>query len=456
MSLGTTFGASDAGIVVAVLALLALSTVLALAETGLVRTSKARARALVDAHRHGARSLVRLVEDPERFLAPVLLLVLVCQLVAATLVGVEAARLFGALGVAVATVFEVVVIFVVGEAVPKQWAVRHPDRAALFAAPLVTALLRFPPVRAVSGMLIGLARVLTPGRRSAVSEPEVTESELLALADVAVDEAVIETEERRLISQIFEFGDAIVRTVMRPRPDVVAVESSLPAGAALERAMAAGLSRLPVFAGNVDNILGIAYTRDLMRAIRDGDEQRSVGELVRAAHYVPETKRIAPLLREMQQEHFHLAVVVDEYGGTAGLVTLEDLIEELVGEIADEFDVEEPLIESLGGDDYRVSGKMPVDEVNDLLGTELPVGDWDTIGGLVLHLLGRVPIEGEAAHVGGHELVAERVQRRRIGAVRLTVRPLVSGPSGERAGEEAGEEEPGEGLSPAASRERPE
>ncbi len=431
--LAASLGAPDAGLLIAVLVLLGLSAILALAETSLVRTTRGRARALEESHRHGARSLARLVEDPERFLAPVLLLVLICQLVAATLVGVVASRLFGAAGVAIATAFEIIVIFVVGEAVPKQWAVRHPDRAALLTAPLVTALTRFPPIRAVSALLIALARLLTPGGTGTSSEPDVSESELLALASVAVDEEVIEREERQLISQVFDFGDTIVREVMRPRPDVVAVESSLPAGAALERSMAAGLSRLPVYAGNVDNVLGIAYTRDLMRAIRDGHELVAVGELARPAHYVPETKRVAPLLREMQQGKFHLAVVVDEYGGTAGLVTLEDLIEELVGEIADEYDVEEPLIESLGDGTYRVSAKMPVDEVNELIAADLPVGDWDTIGGLVLHLRGQVPQEGEAVHWDGFTLVAERVQRRRIGAVRITRTAEEDGEDADRA-----------------------
>ncbi|MCU1491585.1 MAG: domain containing protein [Acidimicrobiaceae bacterium] len=419
MMLGASFGAADGGILVAVIVLLGLSAILSLAETGLVRTSRARARSLVEARRHGARSLERLTESPEHFLAPVLLLVLICQLVAATLVGVEASRLFGALGVVIATVFEVIVIFVVGEAVPKQWAVRHADRAALFAAPLVTTLIAFPPIRLVSGVLIGLAHLLTPGRKGGIVEPDVTESELLALADVAVDEEVIEDDERSLITQIIEFGDTIVREVMRPRPDVIALEASLTAEEALERAMISGLSRLPVYNRNVDDILGIAYTRDLMRTIRDGQGLRSVGEIARPAHYVPETKRVAPLLREMQGQQFHLAVVVDEYGGTAGVVTLEDLIEELIGEIADEFDAHEPLIESLGEDVFRVSGRMAIDEVNELTGAELPVGDWDTIGGLVLHLRGQVPAEGEAISWGNLQLVAERVQRRRIGAVRL-------------------------------------
>ncbi len=426
MILASSLGAADAGLLAAVVLLLACSALCSLAETGLVRASKARARALVEAKHHGARSLERLVSDPEHFLAVLLLVALVAQLVTATLVGVEAARLFGALGVAIATVFEIVVIFVVGEAIPKQWAVRNPDRAALLAAPLIAALTAFLPIRLLSSALVALARKLTPVSKE--GEPEVTESELLALADVAVDEAVLETDERQLISKIIDFGDTIVREVMRPRPDVVAIEASTPVGAALEKAMASGLSRLPVYRGNVDDVLGIAYTRDLMVATRHGEEERPVGAVARPAHYVPETKRVAPLMREMQAQQFHLAVVVDEYGGTAGLVTLEDLIEELLGEITDEYDVDEPLVESLGANTYRVSGKMAVDEVNELLGAELPVGEVDTIGGLLLDRRGQVPAEGESVTIDGVELVAERVQRRRIGAVRIVLaRPIAAG-----------------------------
>ncbi|HUY29990.1 MAG TPA: hemolysin family protein [Acidimicrobiales bacterium] len=433
--LASSLGAADGGVLAAVVVLLAVSAILALAETGLVRMSKARARALVDGGHRGARSLAKLVENPENFLAPVLLLVLVCQLVAATLVGVEASRLFGALGVAVATLFEVVVIFVAAEAVPKHWAVRHADRAALFSAPIVTALVAFPPVRFVSSLLIGLSRLVTPGDEEA-DNAEVTESELLALADVAVDELVLEREERALISSIIDFGDTIVREVMAPRPDIVAVESATPASAVLERAMASGLSRIPVYNRTVDDIVGIAYTKDLMRALQSGGDDRPIVGMCRPAHYVPETKRVAPLLREMQAEQYHLAVVVDEYGGTAGIVTLEDLIEELVGEIFDEFDVDEPLVEPLSESEYRVSGKMAVDEVNELLGTDLPVGDWDTVGGLLLHLRGQIPIEGEHIAAGRDVLVAEKVQGRRIGSVRVVRGPAEPHPDGEKAEEQ--------------------
>ena len=267
---------------------------------------------------------------------------LLCQLVAATLVGVIAAQVFGPLGVAIATAFEVVVIFVFSEAVPKQWAVRHSDRAALLAAPLVTTLVRFPPTRFVSGALIGLARLITPGGRSPQAATDVTESELLAFADVAALDEAIESDERVLIHSIIEFGDTIVREVMVPRPDVVAVEDSAETGAVLERAIEAGYSRIPVFNESLDDVIGIAFTKDLIRAARGGKEHCPVSEVCRPANYVPETKRVAPLMREMQAGQFHLAVVIDEYGGTAGVVTLEDLIEELVGEIFDEFDVDEP------------------------------------------------------------------------------------------------------------------
>jgi CBS domain containing-hemolysin-like protein len=426
-----SFTGADGALLVAVFVLIAGSAILSLAETGLTRTSRARAKSLDDAGQRGARSLRRLVEEPEAFLAPILLLVLLFQLVAATLVGVIAAQVFGPIGVAVATAFEVVVIFVFSEAVPKQWAVRHSDRAALLAAPLVTTLVRFPPTRVVSGALIGLARLITPGGRSARSAPDVTESELLAFADVAALDEAIESDERILIHSIIEFGDTIVREVMVPRPDVVAVENSVEAGAVLERAIEAGYSRIPVFNQSLDDVIGIAFTKDLIRAARSGKEHCPVSQLCRPANYVPETKRVAPLMREMQAGQFHLAVVIDEYGGTAGVVTLEDLIEELVGEIVDEFDVDEPLIVPLGGGQFRVSSKMDVDEVNELLGADLPAGDWDSIGGLVLAISGHVPSEGESIEVDGHLLVAEKLQGRRIGSVRiarLDGPPLHSGP----------------------------
>jgi putative hemolysin len=415
------FRSTDGLLLGVIVVLLAISGVLAQAETSLVRTSKVKAKALADEGRRGARPLLRLVEEPEKFLNAVLLLVLICQLVSATLVGVLASRWFGAIGILVATVFEVVVIFVFFEALPKNWAVHNPERSALLSAPIVAAVVGFPPVRAISGVLIGLANLLMGRRGEDVSlrAGQVTEYELLAMADVAHDDEVIETEERAFIHSIIEFGDTVVREVMVPRPDMVTLEADATVTEGLEAALAAGFSRLPVYEQNVDDVLGIAYTKDLIGAERVGHGGDPVERHMRAASFVPETKRLSGLLREMQEQKYHLSIVVDEYGGTAGLVTLEDIIEELVGEIVDEFDVEEPVAKHLEDGSIVVNGHMSIYDADELLGSDLPDGAWDTVGGLVLDLAGRVPGEGESVEVDGFRLTVQRVEGRRIAAVRI-------------------------------------
>jgi putative hemolysin len=399
-------------------ALILLAGFFAMAETSLTRISRIKAITLEEEGRRGAKKLARLVEHPEHFLNPVLLLVLMCHVVASILVGLVFDR-FGALVVTVATVAEIAIIFVLAEAAPKTWAVQHAERAALLAAPAVSAISNLLPIRLLARALIGLSNWILPGK-GLKQGPFVSEEELLATVDVATEDEVIEHDERRLIHSIIEFGDTVVREVMVPRPDMVAVEGRDKVSDVIEVAIAAGFSRIPVYDQGIDDIVGIIFIKDLMRAEREGKAAEEVRNLVREAHFVPETKRVTELLREMQRDKFHIAVVVDEYGGTAGLVTLEDLIEELVGEIVDEFDVEEPGVEELGNGDVRVNARMPIDEVNDLLKADLPTGDWDSVGGLVFNLLGHVPTEGEAVEVDGHRLVAEKVQGRRIGRVRIT------------------------------------
>jgi putative hemolysin len=413
---------AETAMIAAIMVLFLTSIYLAMSETGLTRITKAKAQSLAETGTPRAEKLNRLVAQPARFLNPVLLVVLVCQLVQATLVGIVADRLFGAVGVGFAALLNVMVVFVFAEAAPKTWAIQNPERAALLAARPVSALVSFWPLRILSRALIGLTNAILPGK-GLKKGPFVSEEELLALAEAAVEEEVIEEEERKLIEQIIEFGDTIVREVMVPRPDMAAVPRDLRVPDVMEVMLLNGFSRLPVFGETIDDIVGLVYAKDLMKAERDGQSDREVGDLVRPAHFVPETKRVAELLPEMQAEQYHMAVVVDEYGGTAGLVTLEDLIEELVGEIADEFDREEPMIEPLAGGGVRVNARMPIGEVNDLLRAHLPEGDWDTIGGLMFHLLGHIPVEGETAEADGHRLRAEQVKGRRIG--RVTIEPGV-------------------------------
>lgn len=403
----------------AVVVLFFSSMALALAETALVRISKPKAQALAEGDDRRGRVLAQLVGERD-WLNPVLLVALAAQLVQATLLGVLAARLFGPLGVVAVTVLNVTLFFIFAEVAPKTWAIQHTERAALRVARPVRALASFPPLRALSGLLIRVTNVVLPGKGLARG-PYVSEEELLAVADLALEEEVIEADERRMIASIIEMGDTVVREVMVPRTDMVTVTSDFRVADAMEVVILNGYSRIPVTGSGVDDIVGIVLAKDLMRADRDGFEDRPVSELLRPAHYVPETKRVAELLREMQLERYHMAIVVDEYGGTAGLITLEDIIEELLGEIVDEFDVEDPMIEPLSDGGVRVDARMPLDEVNAVLDAALPEGDWDTIGGLLLSALGRVPNEGESVDVDGWRLAAHRVHGRRIG--RVNIRP---------------------------------
>lgn len=404
--------------IIAVVVLLLSAAVLAMAETSLTHLGRGRARALEEEGARGARFLTAMLDDREGHLNPVLLLVLICHMAAATIIAVIVDHRWGLQGVIIALAIEVVIFFVVAEAAPKTWALQDPSRSALLAAPLVKTLASFPPLRWITGLLVVLARVLVPGK-TRPQGPAVSEEELLAMAGVAADAEVIDSDEQELIESIIEFGDTVVREVMVPRPDMVTVQADFRLADVMEIVVMNGFSRVPAYGEGIDDVVGIAYAKDLMRADLDGRSHEPVRSVLRPAHFVPESKRVASLLREMQAEQYHIAIVVDEYGATAGLVTLEDLIEELVGEIVDEFDVEDPMIEPLPDGNLRVNARLSVDELNELLGAELPVGDWDTVGGLVFDLLGHVPVEGEYVEVDGFRLRAEKVQGRRIGRVRV-------------------------------------
>ena len=413
---------SDTLILAIVIGLLFVSAFLAIAETAITRVSRSKAAAMVEEGRKGAKQLQDLVNHPERFLNPVLLVVSLCQLVQAALTGILADRLFGTWGVVISLFINVALVFVIAESAPKTWALQHPERSALLAARPVAALVAFAPLRIVARGLIGLTNVILPGK-GLKDGPFVSEEEILALADVAVEEDVIEAGERVLIESIIEFGDTVAREVMVPRPDMVAVPADFRVADVMEVAILNGYSRLPAFGDGVDDIVGLIYAKDLMKADRDGLQNVEVSTLLRQATFIPETKRIAELLREMQAKAFHMAIVVDEYGGTAGLVTLEDLIEELVGEIVDEYDREEAMVEPMPDGSIRVNARLAVDELNDLLGAHLPEGDWDSVGGLMFHQFGRVASAGASVEVDGLELRVDRLTGRRISRVVVTRLP---------------------------------
>ncbi len=228
-----------------------------------------------------------------------------------------------------------------------------------------------------------------------------------------------EAHERELISQVIDFADAIVREVMVPRPDMVTVNADELIEQALGVVLEEGKSRIPVFGDDTDDILGVLYARDLLQLWDQEAGPRLARDLMRDAYFVPETKRVPDLLREMQANQVHMAIAVDEFGGTAGLVTIEDLLEELVGEIADEYDEEEPMVIQENDGSYLIDARLDIDDLGDLIGSAIPDEDWDTVGGLILGLAGRVPAEGEKFEFGRHTLTVERVQGRRVAQIRL-------------------------------------
>jgi CBS domain containing-hemolysin-like protein len=241
------------------------------------------------------------------------------------------------------------------------------------------------------------------------------------MAEVGHEEGSIEPHERELIHSIFTFGETVVREVMVPRPDIIAVDLSRPLRVAEDLMLEHGFSRVPVYRDDLDHCEGFVYAKDILRALHQGQPDLPIARVMRPAHFVPDSKKVAELLREMQRQKFHIAVVTDEYGSVVGLVTLEDVLEELVGEIEDEYDPDEPGLVPLSDGVYRVEGTLTVHDLGEQLGVELPSAEWDTVGGLMTGLLGRIPKEGDEVRFENLLFRADKVQRRRVTSVQVTV-----------------------------------
>lgn len=419
-TLGVVVTTIDVWMFVVIGLLLVALTFLALAEMSLSRMTLQRAEALRDEGRRQGERLVRLTTDPTKWVNPLLLTVNILQTVQATLTGIVSGRLFGAPGVAVGVVLNVVVFFVLAEAVPKTYAILYSTRGALITAPLVSVLAAFWPLRMTSKGLISITNVIVKGKGLAQG-PFISEQEFLGMVEAAAKDSVIEHEERELIESVIEFGDTLVREVMVPRPDVVTIAENATISDALGVVAHHQLSRLPVLHGrdDGDDVLGIVYAKDLLLADREGRGAEPVLGLMRGVHVVPETKPVSDLMREMQRNKFHLAVVADEYGEFNGVVSLEDCLEELVGEIVDEHDVDEvdPMSDLPSGDKL-VSGAMSLDDVRDRLDVVIIDEEHETIGGHVFGTLGRMPHVGDVVDAGTWRFVVEELDGRRIHTLR--------------------------------------
>lgn len=418
----TTITTTDIWILVAITFLLVILTLLALAEMSLSRITKQKAEALAeDGHRRGSL-LVKLASDPTRWVNPLLLTVNILQTVQATLTGVVSNRLFGATGVVIGVVLNVLLFFVLAEAVPKTYAVLYSVRGATLTAPLVSALTAFWPLRMASNLLIRITNLIVKGR-DLKEGPFISETEFLGIVDAAAKDSVIEVEEQELIESVIEFGDTVVREIMRPRRDVITVDETATVSSALGTALEHQFSRMPVIRvddDDIDDVAGTVNTKDLMRLEREGQGGLTVREVMREAHVVPEGKLVSELMREMQRTQMHMTVVADEYGAFSGIVTLEDCLEELVGEIVDEHDDADARFRPGPGGSVLVEGAVGLDDVNERLGTELRHPEYDSIGGYVFGIIGRMPRIGDGVDENGFRLSVEELDGRRVTVVRFT------------------------------------
>jgi CBS domain containing-hemolysin-like protein len=386
-------------------------------DAALQRVSKAR---LDELRREGAPrapALERVLEDRARLVSLLLLLRIVCEMVAAVLVAVALFSVWGATWrtVLVAAAIMTVVSYVLVGVGPRTVGRQHAYGLALRTAGLVRLLGRV--LGPVATLLILIGNAITPGRGYR-DGPFSTEVELRELVDMAEERGVVESGERNMIHSVFELGDTIAREVMVPRTDVVWIERGKTLRQALALALRSGFSRIPVIGENVDDVVGVVYLKDLVRrsqSLHEGQAGPRVEELMRPPTFVPESKPVDELLREMQAQRIHIAIVVDEYGGFAGLLTIEDILEEIVGEITDEHDpFSRPPVEELDGGSMRITARLPVQDLAELFDVELAEDhDVETVGGLLARALGRVPIEGSQAEVAGLRLVAESTGGRR-------------------------------------------
>jgi len=417
---------SDFWLLAAAVALVVLAGLFSAADAALAFFSQARAEELLEERRAGARRLVALLADPAPALNTALLLRLLCEIGATVIVALELDHAYDGRWLPTfltALAVMAVVSFVVIGVAPRTVGRQHNERVALWAAPPLSLVTRV--LGPIPSLLILIGNALTPGKGFREG-PFSTETELRELVDLAEASSLIEADERRMIHSVFELGDTTAREVMVPRGDMVFVERHKNLRQALSLFLRSGFSRLPVIDDSLDNVVGVAYLKDVVRRdfeAPDVETVQRVDSLMRPPTWVPESKPVDELLAEMQQNRQHIAIVVDEYGGTAGLITIEDILEEIVGEITDEYDVEDREPQQLDDHTWRVPARYLVDDLEELCGLEVRDEEIDSVGGLLAKHLGLVPIPGSAVEIGVGDdrlkLVAEETagRRNKIGTV---------------------------------------
>ena len=408
-------------LIVVIVAGLIIAAFAAAAETSLTSVSRIRMRSLADDGNRRARTVTRLHADPNAYLSTILTLNTVAVIVVSTATALLVDTYLHRVPQVIGAIVLSIVVLIFCEIAPKSLALRFNERFALtLAGPvrILTGLLR-PLVGGLSAFAQLIVRVATKGH--SVRGPFVTEEELKLLLYVGEQEGIVEQEEREMIHGILEMTDKSVREVMVPRVDVVAAESANSIADVIRLVIEHGYSRIPIYEESIDNIVGVVYAKDLLRHGVVGDDQRPLAEVARQPYFTPEAKHVGELLREMKERKVHIAVVVDEHGGTAGIVTFEDLIEEIVGPIRDEYDMREvEELQIVSDHEVVVSARYPVDDLKGTLDIEVPNVEADTVGGLVYEELGEIPKVGATIQLGVATLTVEAIRRQSIQTVRIT------------------------------------
>ena len=389
------------------------------AETSLTSISRIKLKNLVEEGDKRAIEIEKLLSNPNELLSTILIVNSVAVIVASSMSTVLALRFSPTYGELIATILISLVVLIFCEITPKTAAVQNPLRwARVFVRPVrITAWLLQPVVGALGAVTNSLVRLV--GGQVKHRGPFVTEEELRLLVSVGEEEGVLEEEETEMIHSIFEFADTTVREVMIPRIDMVTLESDATVDEAVDLALQGGFSRIPVYEESIDNIIGVLYTKDMLKQLREGRNGHSIRDLVRPAYFVPETKKLDDLLREIQQKHVHMVIIVDEYGSVAGLVTIEDLVEEIVGDIQDEYDREEKLYEKVNEDIYIFNAKINIDEFNEIMDMELADTDYETLGGFLYAQLDKIPNVGDTITFNDMIFTVLTTRGRRITQVRV-------------------------------------
>ena len=396
--------------------LLIIEAILAAARSALVNSRPSNLQRLEEQGAPGSALAARIVDDSSRLLLSLRISLAIVRLLA---VGVATATYLSfassLLGL-VLTLALTGIVMAILEFVAESLAMRGPESWALRLGPAVAALelVLSPAVR----LMLRLGGEVSANQNGPL-HPLVTEEEIMTMVDAGEEGGSIEQDEKDMIYSIFRLDDTLAREVMIPRIDIQALEESTPIPEATDKLLKTGYSRAPVYRENIDNVIGLIYVKDLLEAWRAGNYDRPIGELMREAYFVPEAKKVDDLLEEMQASRLHLSIVVDEYGGTAGLVTIEDIVEEIIGEIRDEYDFgEEASYQQVEDGEFIFSGGIDLDDVNQIANADLPKDAGETLGGFIYSELGRVPSPGDRLESGGLELVVDQVVRRRIRRVR--------------------------------------